>query len=181
MVKPNPNLFLSEVDDIDRRACPSLSTFLHVFQSHCSFQAFSFPSSPILSISKLWWSSSTANIFNLIILVEEHPTLPFLFFIFFCLSTCMILLSFVFYHYQQCSCPNLGFPFGFLVFFNSSSYLCCFLLMFFFFFFFWVGGKGLHIYFSSIVLEITILRFKIRVLVLGFGCQNPKFLVFDLG
>ena len=159
---------------------PSLSTSLHVFQSHYTFQAISFPSPFVLSISELWWSNNTANIFNLIILVEGHLILPFLFFIFLCSSTGMILLSFVFYHYQQCSCPNLGFPFGFLVFFNSSSYLCCFLLMFFFFFF-WVGGKGLHIYFSSIVLEITILRFKIRVLVLGFGCQNPKFLVFDLG
>ena len=118
---------------------PSLSTFLHVFQSHCSFQAFSFPSSPVLSISKLWWSNSIANIFNLIILVEEHLTLPFLFFIFLCLSTCMILLSFVFYHYQQSSCLNLEFPFGFLVFFNSSSYLCRF-------FFGWGGEVCMFIF-----------------------------------
>ena len=119
---------------------PSLSTSLHVFQSHYTFQAISFPSLFVLSISELWWSSSTANIFNLIILVEGHLILPFLFFIFLCSSTGMILFSFVFYHYQQCSCPNLGFPFGFLVFFNSSSYLCCFLLIFYFLFFWGRGG-----------------------------------------
>ena len=46
-------------------------------------------------------------------------------------------------------------------------------------FFFWVGGRGLYVYFSSIVVEITILRFRIRVLVLGFGFQNHEILVFD--
>ena len=168
-MKPYPNLFWQ-----------NLTMQIGVHQRTYALVTLHLPSyfisiSPILSLSELWWSTSTVNILSLILLVEGH--LPFLFFIFLCSSTCMILLSFVFYRYQQCSCPNLGFPFGFLVFFNFLSHLCCFLLGFFFFF---VLGRGgyLYVYFSSIAVEITILRCRIRVLVLGFECQNHKILVF---
>ena len=74
----------------------------------CASVALHFPSSflslsprPLslsLSLSELWWSSSTASILSLNLLVEGQLTMPFLFFIFLCSSTGMLLLPFVFYH-----------------------------------------------------------------------------------
>ena len=132
--------------------------------------------SPILSLSKLWWSTSTVNILSLILLVEGH--LPFFVFYFSLfihrydfVVFCLLPLSAMFM-------SKSGGPIwvsGFLQFLKPFVLFSFrFLLLFFLF------GRGgyLYVYFSSIVVEITILRCRIRVLVLGFECQNHKILVF---
>ena len=105
----------------------------------------------------------------------------------------MLLLPFVFYHIIRSNVHSQiwGFHLGFwcspILEANCAVFFSVILFHFYIFlvagFLIYILGFliffGMCIFFSSIVVEIAILRCGIRGLVSGFDCKNDEILVFD--